>query len=183
MCIRDRHNGYIHVYSELDHGTCFKIYLPIVSGEVDQHDLSENINMAGGTETILVVDDDESIRNMILDTLQPLGYNILTASCAPEALDLSRSTRQHLDLVLSDVIMPGMNGRQLVDAIRVEQPGIKTILMSGYTDNVIAQHGVLQEGYFLINKPLLPISLANKIREVLDQPRTKPASTTAAEQT
>ena len=176
-----QHNGYIHVYSELEHGTCFKIYLPIVSGEVDQRDLSENINMAGGTETILVVDDDESIRNMILDTLQPLGYNILTASCATEALDLSRSTRQQIDLVLSDVIMPGMNGRQLVDAVRVEQPGIKTILMSGYTDNVIAQHGVLQEGYFLINKPLLPISLANKIREVLDQPRTKPASATAAE--
>ncbi|MHB8810549.1 MAG: GAF domain-containing hybrid sensor histidine kinase/response regulator [Desulfobulbaceae bacterium] len=176
-----QHNGSIHVHSEPDHGTCFKIYLPVVSGEVDQRDPSENISMAGGTETILVVDDDEAIRNMILDTLQPLGYTILTASCATEALDLSKSTRQHIDLVLSDVIMPGMNGRQLVDAIRVEQPTSKGILMSGYSDNVLARHGVLQEGYFLINKPLLPISLANKIRKVLDQPRTKPASTAVSE--
>ena len=167
-----QHNGYIHVYSELEHGTCFKIYLPIVSGEVDERDLRENINMASGDETILVVDDDESIRTMILDTLQPLGYNVLTAASGTEALDLSRSSQEHIDLVLSDVIMPGMNGRQLVDAIRQEQPGIKTMLMSGYTDNVIAQHGVLQEGYILVNKPLLPIFLANKIREVLDQPLT-----------
>lgn len=175
-----QHNGYIHVYSEPDHGTCFKIYLPIVSGEVAERDLRESINMARGSETILIVDDDESIHAMILDTLQPLGYNILTAASGTEALELSRSTPQTIDLILSDVIMPGMNGRQLADAIGKEQPGIKTILMSGYTDNVIAQHGVLQQGYTLVSKPLLPISLANKIREVLDQPQTKQTSETAS---
>ncbi|MHB8790856.1 MAG: GAF domain-containing hybrid sensor histidine kinase/response regulator [Desulfobulbaceae bacterium] len=167
-----QHNGYIHVYSEPDHGSCFKIYLPIVSGEVAERDPRGSINMASGSETILIVDDDESIRAMILDTLQPLGYNILTAASGTEALELSRATPQTIDLILSDVIMPGMNGRQLADAIGKEQPGIKTILMSGYTDNVIAQHGVLQQGYHLVSKPLLPISLANKIREVLDQPPT-----------
>jgi signal transduction histidine kinase/ActR/RegA family two-component response regulator len=178
-----QHNGYIHVYSELDHGTCFKIYLPVADGEIDARELRENMNMAGGTETILVVDDDESIRNLILDTLQPLGYNVLTASCGTDALELSRSTTQHIDLVLTDVIMPGMNGRQLVDAIMAEQPGIKTMLMSGYTDNVIAQHGVLQKGYILLNKPLLPIFLANKIREILDQPQTEQTSETVSVQT
>jgi two-component system cell cycle sensor histidine kinase/response regulator CckA len=178
-----QHNGYIHVYSELNHGTCFKIYLPIVSGEVEERELRENSNMAGGTETILVVDDDESIRNLIMDTLQPLGYNILTASSGTEALELSRSIPQHIDLILSDVIMPGMNGRELVDAIMMEQPGIKAMLMSGYTDNVIAQHGVLQQDYILVNKPLLPIFLANKIREVLDQSKTEQPSETVLEQT
>ncbi|RJX24270.1 MAG: response regulator [Desulfobulbus sp.] len=176
-----QHNGYIHVYSEQDHGTCFKIYLPIVSGDADIQALTTNTSMAGGTETILVVDDDESIRNLILDTLQPLGYNILVASSGSEALELSRSAAVPIDLVLSDVIMPGMNGRQLVDAFRVEQPGIRTILMSGYTDNVIAQHGVLQEGYILVNKPILPIFLANKIREVLDQPPPEQPSTSVTE--
>ena len=177
-----QHNGYIHVYSELDHGTCFKIYLPIVSDVIDERERRENISMASGTESILVVDDDESIRAMILDTLQPLGYTVLAASCGAEAMDLSRSTGQRIDLVLCDVIMPGMNGRQLVDAISKERPGIKSMLMSGYTENVIAQHGVLQDGYILLNKPLLPLFLANKIREVLDQPQTEQPKETESEQ-
>jgi two-component system, cell cycle sensor histidine kinase and response regulator CckA len=154
--------------------------LPIVRGDIDKRDLIDNMNMASGSETILVVDDDESIRNMIIDTLQPLGYNILTSASAREALDLSRTSEEHIDLILSDVIMPGMNGRELADAIRMEQPGIKIVLMSGYTDNVIAHHGALQMDYILINKPLLPIFLANKIREVLDQPPPEQTGETTA---
>jgi len=168
-----QHNGYIHVYSELNHGTCFKIYFPIIDQEIDEVTFKRNLTMPGGDETILIVDDDESIRSMIADTLQPLGYNVLKASSGDEALDLSRASDQQIDLILSDVIMPGMNGRQLVDAIQKEQPGIRCILMSGYTDNVIAQHGALQAEYTLINKPLLPVALANRIREVLDgEPRS-----------
>lgn len=174
-----QHDGYIHVYSEPSHGTCFKIYLPRVSGEVEEWDSREVCNMTGGTETILIVDDDDSIRSLILDTLQPLGYNVIPASRGAEALELSRMNNQKIDLVLSDVIMPGMNGRQLIDTILQEHPETKAILMSGYTDNVIAHHGVLQSDYILINKPLLPITLAGKIREVLDK-KNQPKKTEAA---
>ena len=177
-----QHNGYIHVYSELNHGTCFKIYFPIVDQEIDEVTSTRTLTMPGGDETILIVDDDASIRSMIADTLQPLGYNVLKASSGDEALDLSRASHQQIDLILSDVIMPGMNGRQLVDAIQKEQPGILCILMSGYTDNVIAQHGVLQAEYTLINKPLLPVALANRIREVLDENKSKPATESIADQ-
>ncbi|MCF6237986.1 MAG: ATP-binding protein, partial [Candidatus Marinimicrobia bacterium] len=163
-----QHNGYIHVYSEPDHGTCFKIYLPRVSGEIESLDVKEVFHMRGGSETILVVDDDDSIRSLIIDTLQPLGYNIIPASTGAEALELSRMIEQDIDLLLSDVIMPGINGKQLADIIVQEQPQIRVILMSGYTDNVIAHHGVLQSDYILINKPLLPLALTSKIREVLD---------------
>ena len=163
-----QHHGHIHVYSEPDHGTSFKIYLPVVSGEVSEQEISADISMAKGMETILIVDDDESIRSLILDTLQPLGYKTLETSCGSDAIELHQSTKQHIDLVLSDVIMPGMNGRELVEKLSQKQPDIKAILMSGYTDNVISHHGVLEAGYILINKPLFPVALANKIRAVLD---------------
>jgi len=164
-----QHNGYIHAYSEPDHGTCFKIYLPRVNADIDEMDIKQAMSLTGGTETILVVDDDESIRSLIIDSLQPLGYNIIPASVGAEALEIIRMHEQKIDLVLSDIIMPGMNGKQLLDTILQEYPETKTILMSGYTDNVIAHHGVLQSDYTLINKPLLPIELASRIRAVLDE--------------
>ncbi len=164
-----QHHGHIHVYSELNHGTSFKVYFPATDIEMDDQEISENIVMAEGTETILVVDDDVAIRSLILDTLQPLGYNTIEASSGREALDLYQSTSHKIDLVLSDVIMPGMNGKVLVDKLTDIQPDLKIILMSGYTDNVIALHGAIESNYTLINKPLLPVSLANKIRSILDK--------------
>jgi CheY-like chemotaxis protein len=164
-----QHNGYIHAYSEPDHGTCFKIYLPRVNEDIDELDIKQAMSLTGGTETILIVDDDESIRSLIIDSLQPLGYNIIPASVGAEALEIIRMNEQKIDLVLSDIIMPGMNGKQLLDTILQEHPETKAILMSGYTDNVIAHHGVLQSNYTLINKPLLPIELATRIRAVLDE--------------
>ena len=93
--------------------------------------------MKGGSETILVVDDDDSIRRLILDTLQPLGYNVITASCGMEALEKCEQSEKKIDLVLSDVIMPGMNGRQLAEAMHDQCPHVKSVLMSGYTDNIL----------------------------------------------
>jgi CheY-like chemotaxis protein len=174
-----QHNGHIHLYSELDKGSCFKIYLPLVKGEIEASALQESIEMAHGNETILVVDDDDSIRNMILDTLKPLGYTMLEASCAVEALELSNFFANKIDLVLSDIIMPGMNGPQLVEAIKENQPNIKVIMMSGYTDNAITQQGALQNNYTLLSKPLLPTTIAVKIRNILDNKYGEPAATHA----
>lgn len=163
-----QHNSYIYAYSEPGHGTTFKVYFPIVEGDIEQKINKEAQTLTGGDETILVVDDEESIRQLIRDTLQPLGYNVMTASSGKEALEKCEQSKKPIDLVLSDVIMPGMNGLQLIAAMQDQCPHIKAVLMSGYTDDVIAQQGFGRTGYTLIHKPLLPISLANKIREVLD---------------
>lgn len=165
-----QHHGHIHVYSEEGHGTSFKIYFPVTGGEIVEQEISNNILMARGNETILVVDDDESIRSLILDTLQPLGYKTLAAASGREALEIHENAGEKIDMVLSDVIMPIMNGKELVDKLIARQPDIKVMLMSGYTDNVIAHHGALESGHVLVNKPLLPVTLANRIREILDGP-------------
>ncbi|VAW41626.1 sensory box histidine kinase/response regulator, partial [hydrothermal vent metagenome] len=169
-----QHKGHIYVYSEPDQGTTFKIYLPVVEGPIDEIASSRKRKMPGGAETILVVDDDPSIRKLIVDTLEPLGYRLIEAGCGREALDRCRATKEKIDLVLTDVIMPGMNGLKLIETIKIDRPEIKAILMSGYTDNVVTHHGVLKPGIIFMNKPLLPIAMANKIREVLDN---KPATT------
>jgi len=164
-----QHNGHIDLYSELGHGTCFKIYFPIVNEESEAATIQESLELARGNETILIVDDDDSIRKMIVDTLQPLGYTTLAASCSAEALELSKLSKNKIDMILSDVIMPGMNGPQLIEAIKQDQPDIQVILISGYTDNAITHLGALQNNYTLLNKPLLPTSLAVNIRNILDK--------------
>jgi two-component system cell cycle sensor histidine kinase/response regulator CckA len=163
-----QHHGHIFVYSEPGHGTTFKIYLPVVGDSLEKREFVKVSTMPQGTETILVVDDDSSIRKLVLDTLEPLGYNILEASCGEEALEICRATQEDIDLLLSDVIMPGMNGRELIEIARKECPDVKTALMSGYADTVVTDSGVFEQNTVFINKPLLPISLAVKVRSVLD---------------
>jgi two-component system cell cycle sensor histidine kinase/response regulator CckA len=163
-----QHRGHIFVYSEKGKGTPFKIYFPVVEELSEKEERREAATMPPGNETILVVDDDASIRKFVFDTLEPLGYSLLAASCGEEALFLVRSHKEKIDLLLSDVIMPGMNGRDLSERVKKERPAIKTVLMSGYTDNVIAPSGVLEPGILFVNKPLLPRALANKLRSVLD---------------
>jgi signal transduction histidine kinase/CheY-like chemotaxis protein len=163
-----QHHGHIFVYSEPGQGTTFKIYFPVVGEPLEKREFTTVSAMPHGTETILVVDDDSSIRKLILDTLEPLGYTILVAACGDEALKFCRSSKENIDLLLSDIIMPGMNGRELSEIARNECPEIKTVLMSGYTDNVIAERDGLDQSITFINKPLLPVSLAGKIRSVLD---------------
>ena len=121
-----------------------------------------------GSETLLIVDDDAAIRRVINDTLEPLGYNLLEAGSGEDALALLNRTKEKIDLVLTDLIMPGINGQELIETLQKERPEIKFILMSGYTDDIVAGRGVFEQGVEFINKPLLPMSLTNKIREVLD---------------
>jgi len=124
--------------------------------------------MQPGSETILVVDDEKSILRLICDTLEPLGYKIFKASSAEEALAIGKDPDTAIDLLLTDVIMTKMNGKELAQALEPLQPGMAVLFMSGYTDNIIAQKGILKEGVQFIPKPLVPTILTQKIRSILD---------------
>lgn len=168
--ISRQHNGHVFVYSEPGKGTTFKIYLPVADRHKEETcEPEKEKDMPHGTETILVVDDEPSIKDLIKDVLRPLGYTVLETSDSAEGLNISNSYAGDIHLLLTDVVMPGMNGRKLADAVREKRPDIKVLFMSGYTDNVIAHHGVLDPGFSFIQKPLVPLTLAQKIRGVFDR--------------
>lgn len=162
-----QHGGYVHVYSELGRGTTFKIYFPSEAQPVDQENVVLRKALSTGRETILVVEDEPSIRKFINDTLVPIGYQVLSAATGREALEIGRSHEGKIDLLLTDVIMPEMNGMQVAEAFGEIRPDAKVMFMSGYTEDVIARHGVLKPGTNFIGKPLMPSLLADKLRTVL----------------
>jgi CheY-like chemotaxis protein len=166
-----QHNGYIFVYSEPGKGTTFKIYLPATHEKSRGTQTAVSGAMPQGTETVLVADDEPDIRNLVLDVLRPLGYHVLLAASGEEALTASDALKGPVDLLLTDVVMPGMDGKKLADELCSRRPDVKVIFMSGYTDDAIAHHGILDSGVILIQKPLTPGVLARKIREVLDKKR------------
>ncbi len=167
-----QHNGHVSVHSEPDKGTTFKVYFPAakVALPEESRDPEPRGKLARGTETILVVDDEPSVRQLVLDTPAPLGYKVVTAENGVEALRLCEEMGGHIDLLLTDVIMPGMNGRELSERLKSMCPRVKVAFMSGYADNVITRHGVPGEGIIFIDKPLHPSSLSATLREILDQP-------------
>ncbi len=163
-----QHDGYIYAYSEQNGGTTFKIYLP-ASKKIAEEEESKHTAKAlsQGNETILIVDDNTSICQLIVETLKPLGYKCLQAASGKDAIDLLREYDGEVHLLLTDVVMPAMSGKELAETIRKERPEIKVIFMSGYTENIIAHHGVLEEGINYISKPITPVALTQKIRSVL----------------
>jgi signal transduction histidine kinase/DNA-binding response OmpR family regulator len=163
-----QHMGYIFVHSKLGKGTEFEIYLPENEGEVEEVETTVSEKIAIGNETILVVDDEPHLTELIKKILEPLGYYVLEASSGEEALQVSENYNGTIDLLLTDVIMLGMNGRELAEMLLGERPETKVIFMSGYTDESIDHHGVLVKGVVLLRKPLSEKKLTNKIREVLD---------------
>ncbi len=163
-----QHKGDISVSSELGEGTSFIIYLPVSKGKYVKKREKPLIDLPGGDETILVVEDEPNVRKFVVDVLDPLGYKLLGAASGEEALLVAHNHTGSIDLLLTDVIMPGMNGRELSDQLLEWQPELKTIYMSGYTDDAISHHGVLESGFVFINKPITPGSLAVSIRNVLD---------------
>jgi len=161
--------GNIWVYSEPGLGTTFKIYLPVVDEPMIEEPKERPIaERARGGETILVVEDDENLRRLTSLILKKHGYRILEASNGGEALIICRNLKEPLDLVLTDVIMPGMSGRQLIEELRQIRDAFKVLYMSGYTDNAIVHHGVLDAGIDLIQKPFTIAGLLWKVREVMD---------------
>ncbi len=163
-----QHHGYIYVYSEPGKGTTFKIYLPAVQKDVIEAD-KEKVPLLEGNETILVVDDDPFIRKLAVDMLTPLGYRLLQADNGETALKTGSDFEGAIDILLTDVIMPGMNGKELADAFRLKRPNAKVVFMSGYTTDAIAHRGILQKETVFIQKPLTLYKLAGKLREVLDE--------------
>jgi two-component system cell cycle sensor histidine kinase/response regulator CckA len=164
--------GSINVYSEPGRGTTFKFYLP-ASGDAsavyagDRKNESATDPSGGGT--ILIVEDEESVRKLVERTLSDAGYNCLSAVDAESALDIARGFSGTLDLLLTDVILPGMNGKLLAEKLMLQRPGIKVLFMSGYTDNAIVHHGVLDAGTEFLNKPFSAQTLRNRVQEVLAQ--------------
>lgn len=160
--------GVIRVYSEPGWGTTFKIYLPQLKATTNlaqREELADD--MAHGTETILIVEDEQGVRDLIRDTLKEEGYTVVEAGNGMEALLYSQQYTGPLHLLLTDVVMPLMNGRQLAEQLLEQQPQLKVLYMSGYTDDAIVHHGVLDEGVAFIQKPFTPQTLARKVREVL----------------
>jgi two-component system, cell cycle sensor histidine kinase and response regulator CckA len=164
-----QHNGYIDVYSERHQGTTFRIYLPLVdmAGRDDSDSLPKEIK--GGTETILVVEDDPSVRQLITATLTIHGYTTLEATDGRDGIDNFLKNKETIDLVLLDVVMPTMNGKEACEEIRKVRPDVKVIFMSGYTMDVLTQKGVEAEGADYVSKPLSSRPLLAKVREVLDK--------------
>jgi len=162
--------GYIWVYSELGKGTTFKVYLPLVQETCE--DTQRDPIVTGslkGVETVLLVEDEPSLRELAREFLESSGYRVLEAGDGAKAIELAEQHRESIHLLLTDVIMPGMNGHQLAEHLTSRCPEMRVIYTSGYTDNVIVNHGVLRPGTAFIEKPYMREALLTKIREVLDQ--------------
>jgi two-component system cell cycle sensor histidine kinase/response regulator CckA len=162
--------GNIWVYSEVNRGTTFKIYLPRVDEGARDYKRSVEVEESlHGTETILVAEDDERLRNLVREVLEGYGYKVLLAANGSVALSIFERQEEPIHLLLTDVIMPGMSGRELADRLTRLHPGIKTLYMSGYTDDAIVHHGVLDADTSFIQKPFASAALARKVREVVGQ--------------
>ncbi len=162
--------GQIFVYSEPDIGTTFKIYFPEFKGGEELVEETATPVTPGGSETILVVDDEPELRMIIKETLQSFGYEVFVAASGQEALETAKNSGKKIHLLLTDVLMPDMNGRELAKKLTAIDQEIKVLFMSGYTDDIIAHQGVLKPGIMVVNKPLIPNQLGRKIREILDKP-------------
>ena len=167
--IVEQSNGSIDLDSEVGVGTTFKIYLPTVE-ERQTNILDPGLaRSSGGSETILLVEDEDGVREFAARSLQELGYTVLKASGGSAAVELMVSRREKIDLLVTDVVMPELNGRQLAEILLKSIPELKIIFVSGYTDDAIVRHGVLQANVAFLQKPFTSNSLACKVREVLDQ--------------
>jgi PAS domain S-box-containing protein len=164
-----QHNGFIHLYSEPGKGTTFKIYLPPVEAAPDVIVSSKPSEIHGGKETVLLAEDDESVRMFAEWTLTELGYTVLAARNGEDALEVFNRNKEKISLALLDVVMPVKGGKESYEVMHKIQPGLKVIFMSGYTANAVHESFVLIAGVPFLEKPFGPAALARKVREVLDE--------------
>ncbi|MCG8642776.1 MAG: response regulator [Desulfobacterales bacterium] len=167
-----QNNGIIMLYSEPGQGTTFHIYLPRFCGEAEKEEkVTIPANRLSGSETILIVEDDICLRKVIISILDQYGYATFEAEDGLQALQLCTEPDRTLDLMITDVVMPQMNGKESADQIVSLHPNLKVLFISGYTDNAIVHHGVLSKGLNFLEKPFTPERLLKKVRNVLDQQR------------
>jgi len=164
--------GNIWVYSEPGRGTSFKIYLPLVNTPVEQSSVEHQASGSRGVETILLAEDDEQVRELASEALSASGYSVLVAETPQAAISICRIHSGHIDLLLTDVVMPGIGGRDLATHVTAIRPDLKVLYMSGYTPQAILHHGELEADTFFIQKPFTPSSLSAKVREALDHAAT-----------
>lgn len=163
--------GYIWIYSETEHGTTFKVYLPRAQEVLAEAFIpGMEASPRGGTETILVAEDEIAVRSLVCSVLESGGYTVLEGESGDAALLIARAHDGHIDLLLTDVVMPRMSGRELADRVQMLDPGIRVVYMSGYTEKAIVHHGMLDADAVLLQKPFSPDDLVRKVREVLDAP-------------
>ena len=164
-----QHHGFINVYSEPDEGTTFRILLPMAeSAAVEKHTADEE-GFEKGVETILVADDDASIRELVEKSLALFGYTIIMAADGSEALDKFRENHERIDLVIMDIVMPNMSSQEAFDEMRKLNPNIKAIFISGYTNDIIQKRGLLEQNLEIVMKPLNLKQLLSRVRTVLDE--------------
>jgi len=164
-----QNNGFIWVYSEPGQGTTFKVYLSEVKKDADLEKKEQTpVDDPGGSETVLIVEDNDLLRNFVQKALQGYGYRVMDAENGEDALRVCKEHDGRIDLMITDVIMPKMGGREAAKRLQPLYPQMKVIYMSGYTDNAIVHHGVLERGLNFLEKPFTPEGLARKAREVLD---------------
>jgi two-component system, cell cycle sensor histidine kinase and response regulator CckA len=167
-----QNNGFINVYSEVGQGTSFHLHLPRHAGPAEVEQLAPQAELAG-SGTVLLVEDDALVREMAMQMLIESGYTVIKAKDPADAIEICRKGEVQIDLILTDVVMPVMNGKEMVDAIEKFRPDIKVLFMSGYTSDLVAQRGVVDSGRHFIQKPFSVYSLNQKIRETL---RNDPSS-------
>ncbi len=166
--IMKQHEGYINVYSEPGVGTTFKLYLPIARVAAEKAKAPQAVSLERGSETVLLAEDDESLRMLARSILEEFGYKVIEAVDGEDALEKIRLHHERIQLLLLDVIMPKMNGKQVYDEARKLMPGVKALFMSGYTADIVNKRGLVGEGMEFIPKPVSPGELLKKIRTVLN---------------
>jgi CheY-like chemotaxis protein len=162
-----QHQGFVAVESEVGRGTTFRVHLPATS-EAMEPVVAERLAQPGGTETVLLVEDEDEVRRLARDILQQLGYTVLESSGGPAALEIGRNQGRSIDLLLTDVIMPGMNGRELAEHLQPSHPELRVLYMSGYTADALEPRALLDADRLVVQKPFTAETLAQRVREALD---------------
>lgn len=166
-------NGFIWVDSEPGKGTTFEVQFPRIdqpAKSLVKKEEEEAVGMPGGSETILLVEDEDQVRRATVEVLNVLGYQVFEAANGAQAIQIAQILNKRLDLLLTDVVMPRMNGREVADKVKTHHPETITLFMSGYNDDIISNDGALEENVHFLSKPFTPLILANKLREIFDNP-------------